>query len=48
VSQDQLEKTAHRLAAEAKLDLPYKSGEPSPMKKRGGGYEREQTKAFYG
>ena len=31
-----------------KLDLPCKSGEPSPMKDRGGGYEREQTNAFHG
>src|SRR5579883_2850225 len=33
---------------EGKLDLPCKSGEPSPMKDRGGGYEREQAKAFHG
>jgi hypothetical protein len=30
-----------------RLDLPCKSGEPSPMKDRGGGHEREQTKAFH-
>jgi hypothetical protein len=30
------------------VDLPCKSGEPSPRKDRGGGHEWEQTKAFYG
>ena len=33
---------------ELALDLPCKNGEPSPMKDRGGGDEREQTKAFHG
>ena len=29
------------------LDLPCKSGEPSPMKDSGGGDEQEQTKTIY-
>src|SRR5208283_5279873 len=35
------------IALAQSMDLPCKSGEPSPMKDSGGGDEQEQTKTIY-
>ena len=36
-----------RIETDGSMDLPCKSGEPSPMKDSGGGDEQEQTKTIY-